>query len=151
MAYELTWTIEGSKDLSQRLLIMSDKVKDYTPAFQDSAEYLKEIFSGDVFNTQGGAIDESWAPLSEDYAIRKAKKFPGKGILEATGTMRDSFLTSWAADRAEVWNTAEYFKYHQSNQPRSRLPRRVMMKLAMAQQQAVVKIFHTYFKQAVGI
>jgi phage gpG-like protein len=147
MVFQLSWTIEGEKQLSRRLLIMSDSVKDWTPAFRQTAQDLKNIFSNDVFNTQGRAIQESWKPLSRAYAYQKAQKYPGKGILEATGKMRKSFQSIFKPDYAEVWNSIYYFKYHQSNQPRSKLPRRVMMKLGNQQREMVVRIFNTYFQE----
>lgn len=149
MPVSIGWTIEGEKQLSRVLLTLADGVKDWTPAFQETAITLKKIFSDDVFKTQGGVIDEHWSPLSKAYAYQKAKKYPGRGILEKTGTMRDSFMTMWRPDMAAVWNEADYFKYHQSNKPRSKLPRRVMMKLADSQRTLVVKIFHNYFERMV--
>jgi len=150
MALQLTWTIEGETQLSRRLLIVAGKVKDWTPAFRESSEYLKDVFSGEVFSTQGGVIDEHWKPLSPAYAARKAKKYPGKGILEATGAMRNGFMALWRPDMMQVWNEIEYFKYHQSNKPRrSALPRRVMIKLARAQREQVVRVFNTYFQDVV--
>lgn len=144
--FQLTWTIEGQTQLSRNLLILAERVRDWTPAFQQTALTLQGIFSNDVFATEGAVIDEHWSPLKKAYAERKARKYPGKGILEATGTMRNGFLTLWRPDMAKVWNEADYFKYHQSNKPRaSGLPRRVMMKLANAQRDMIVKIFHTYF------
>jgi len=148
MAFELKYTIEGETQLSRRLLIMADKVKDWTPAFEETAMTLKDIFSNDVFQSQGAIIEEQWSPLSKAYAYRKNKKYPGKGILEATGKMRAGFMSLYRSDMAQVWNEVDYFKYHQSNKPRTKLPRRVMMKLAEAQRQQVVKIFHNYFIQA---
>jgi phage gpG-like protein len=150
-ALHLSWTIEGVTQLSRNLLILASRVKDWTPAFEATAYELKNLFSGEVFDTEGSVIEESWAPLSKAYAYRKAQKYPGKGILEATGKMRNGFMTLWRPDMAAVWNEVEYFKYHQSNQPRtSNLPRRVMMKLAGAQREMVVKIFHTYFSSVVN-
>lgn len=149
MAFNISWTIEGEKQISRNLLLLAGRVKDWTPAFAETAYELKNIFSGPVFDSEGGVIDEHWAPLSKAYAYRKAKKFPGKGILEATGKMRSGFLTLWRPDMAAVWNETEYFKYHQSNAPRAKLPRRVMMKLAAAQREMVVKIFHTHFSSVV--
>lgn len=149
MSFQLSWTIEGEKQLSRKLLILADHIKDWTPAFRETAYSLKSIFSEDVFKSQGGAIGEHWAPLSKAYAYRKAQTHPGKGILERTGEMKNGFLTLWRPDMAQVWNDVEYFKYHQSNQPRSKIPRRVMMKLGDAQRTQVVKIFHSYFQQMV--
>ena len=148
MAFELSYTIEGDKQLSRRLLVMSEKIKDWTPAFAETAMTLRNIFSMDVFQSQGAIIEEHWSPLSKAYAMRKSKRYPGKGILEASGAMRAGFMTMYRSDMAQVWNEVDYFKYHQSNRPRTKLPRRVMMKLAEAQRQQVVKIFHNYFIQA---
>lgn len=114
---------------------------------QQAALQLKDIFSTDVFSTEGGVIEEEWPQLSPAYAHRKARLYPGKGILEATGAMRASFMTLWKPDQAMIWNEAAYFKYHQSNEPRHVLPRRAMMKLADAQRELVVRIFNTYFQK----
>lgn len=146
----LSWTLEGEKQLSRKLLILSERVKDWTPAFKKTADYLQETFQNDVFSSQGGVIDERWSPLKQAYAAQKAKKYPGKGVLEATGAMRNGFMTMWRPDMAMVWNKVQYFKYHQSNQARgSNLPRRVMMKLANRQREQVVRIFNSYFQEMV--
>lgn len=150
MTLYLSWEIEGEKQLSRNLLILSEKVKNWEPAFKDTALYLKDVFEKDVFDSQGGAIQEHWSPLKKAYALQKAKKHPGKGILEATGDMRNGFMTLWRPDMAMVWNKVEYFKYHQSNRARtSNLPRRVMMKLGQSQRVTMVKIFHNYFQSMV--
>ena len=150
MAVQIKWQIEGVTELSRKLEIISQKVTDWTPAFQDTADTLKSIFSGDVFDTEGGAIEETWQQLSTAYAKRKAKKYPGKGILEATGAMKNGFLTIWNGQMAEVWNQATYFKYHQSNAPRTKMPRRVMMKLADQQREQIQKIFQGYYNQIIS-
>ena len=152
MGLQLSFNIEGEQQLSRNLLIMAERVKDWTPAFRETAEELKSIFENDVFTTQGAVIDEHWSPLKKGYALAKSKKYPGKGLLEATGTMRHGFMTLWRPDMAAVWNKVEYFKYHQSNQARSsNLPRRVMIKLANAQKVQVVKIFHSYFNKVTKV
>jgi phage gpG-like protein len=147
----LRFAIEGEVQLSRKLLTISDAVKDWSPAFQKSGEDLIEFFSYDVFETEGNAIDERWMPLSQPYAKRKAKRYPNAGILEATGTMRKSFMQAADATSLTIWNAAEYFKYHQSKQPRSSsLPRRVVMKLTENLRQLVVKNFQAYFLERVG-
>jgi phage gpG-like protein len=124
MALQISWSIEGQTQLVRRLRGISANLKDWHPAFKESVDQLKDTFSNDVFETRGRAIGESWAPLNPAYAARKALKYPGKGILEATGKMRRSFQTRATADMGVVWNNAAYFQYHQSNRPRFRLPRR---------------------------
>lgn len=141
MSFTLEWSIEGEKQLSRRLRNIGDSVKNWQPAFDKATKRLKDIFENDVFNTQGGAIGEAWSPLSRAYAAQKAKRYGNRGILEATGRMRNSFQRQFKPDYGKVWNSVNYFKYHQSNQPRQKLPRRVMMKLAEEQREIVVKIF----------
>lgn len=144
---QLSFDIQGEQALSRRLRITSERVKNWTPAFKDTAIKLKDVFSNESFRTKGAVIGKPWSPLSRAYAARKAKLYPNKNTLEARGRMRQSFQTLWKADMAQVWNTAPYFAYHQSNKPRAKLPRRAMMWLAERQRQQVVKIFHTYFRK----
>lgn len=149
--FYISWNIEGEQQLSRNLLLVASRVKDWSPAFRETTVELRNIFSNDVFNSEGQAIQESWSPLSKAYAFKKAKKYPGKGILEATGKMRQGFTSLYRPDMAMVWNQVEYFKYHQSNKPRgSNLPRRVVMKLAESQRVVVVRIFNTYFQKLVN-
>lgn len=42
------------------------------------------------FDTEGGFASGGWAPLSSDYADRKAVMYPGKGILQATGALKQA-------------------------------------------------------------
>lgn len=141
----IRWEIEGEAQLVRRFQGIRAEMADWSPAFAQTAAELKRVFSNDVFQTQGRAIGESWRPLSPRYAARKSRRYPGKGTLEASGKMRNSFQTMFKPDMAAVWNSVAYFQYHQSNKPRSKMPRRVMMKLAEQQKQLVVRIFHTYF------
>ena len=129
MVLTLSWSTEGEVQLARRLRGVSESLRDWTPAFRDTAFELKKTFSDDVFATEGSAIGEHWQPLSPSYAAQKGRKYPGKGILEATGKMKNSFVSTFSADQAAITNTAPYFKYHQSRQPRFKIPRRVMMKL----------------------
>ena len=145
MPLTLSFAIEGEQQLLRRFAGIEKEMHDWTPAFKESIEALKDIFGNKVFETRGGAIGEQWEALDPEYQRWKSMHYPGKGILEASGAMRRSFETMFKADQAAIWNTASYFAYHQSNQPRSKMPRRVMMKLAEEQRQIVVKIFHTLF------
>lgn len=146
-AFQLQWSIEGKNELSRIFGFRKDKLVNFGPAFQRTAETLKSIFTNDVFRTQGAILNERWSPLSKAYALQKAKKYPGKGTLEASGRMRNSFETEWNSGLAAVGNSAPYFKYHQSDKPRSVLPRRVMMKLGTSQKEIVIKIFHEFWQK----
>lgn len=137
--------IDGEMQLSRRMNNIARNFTDFAPALEQSVIQLKEVFSGPVFDTQGEAISEQWSPLKKAYALRKAKKYPNAGILEATGLMRSSFVSKFDTTSAQIWNTAQYFKYHQSKEPRSKLPRRIMMKLTDNLKQMIVRNFQEYF------
>lgn len=142
---QLSWSIEGEKQLARNLKQIGDEIKDWTPAFKQAAEGLKKVFSEDVFATQGSVIGERWNPLKPTYLAQKVKSGYPADTLVKTGTMRNNFETLVKTDYAEIWNSTQYFKYHQSKEPRSKLPRRIMMKLGENQKEYIVKIFHTYW------
>ena len=151
MSLQLSWEIEGTQQLSRVLRDIGDGVKDWTPAFRESAEELVKIFSNDVFATQGDAIGERWKPLTPRYLAKKIEDGYPADTLIRTGAMKKNFKSLFKSDMAEIWNSTAYFQYHQSDKPRqSNLPRRVMMKLGEQQKQLVVKIFHTYWYKKVN-
>ena len=146
MGVRLKFNFEGETQLSRHLALVEEALGDWTPAFQTTTEYLIEVFSTDVFEGEGAIIEEHWAPLSRAYAWQKQKMYPGKGILERTGAMKAQFSATYGPKFASITNTADYFKYHQSNQPRSKIPRRVMMKLAGEQRESIMRVFTAYFQ-----
>lgn len=147
--FRIEWKIEGEQALSRKLMGLANDLKDFRQPLGQSAHYLRQLYSRDVFDTKGGAISESWARLSPATVAAKARSgYGGKGILERTGRMRKAFRHIVSSDQAVIYNTAEYFQYHQSNKPRNRLPRRVMMKLAENQKQQVVKYFQVYIRNS---
>lgn len=142
---QITWSIEGDVQLARRLRVVANGVKDWRSAFQEAADRLLKVFSYDVFSTKGSVIGESWQPLKPSYLAQKAKQGYPIDTLIKTGKMKKSFYSNVFADYAIIGNNTEYFKYHQSKQPRSKLPRRIMLKLGNPQKEMVVKIFHTYW------
>lgn len=147
--FQLQWTIEGDKQLSRVLKNLSTNIKDMHEPFGDAAHMLIDTFSGDVFSTQGGIIDEKWQRLSPKTVAMKARRGYPSDPLVATGKMKSQFKSVVSTDHAVISNDTEYFKYHQSNQPRTHLPRRPMMKLAERQKQQVVKVFQLYLQQII--
>ena len=146
----LQWSIEGEVQLSRKLIGLSNNLKDYTRPFSDSATYLKGIFSRDVFQTQGRAIGETWKRLSPATVSAKARRGdPAEPLITSRAVMQNSFYTIVSSDQAVIGNRAAYFKYHQSNAPRARIPRRVMMKIASAQRAEIVRFFQQYIHESI--
>jgi phage gpG-like protein len=150
MSFQLQWTIEGEKQLSRRLIGLQSDLKDLRYPFQQSADYLKGVFSRDVFRTQGRAIGEKWKRLSPYTVAQKARRGYPATPLVGSGAMQNSFQTLVSSDQAVIYNTAAYFPYHQSNKPRAKLPKRVMMKLADPQKEAIVRYFQEHLRASLN-
>lgn len=145
MAFQLSWNIEGEQQLLRNLRGVNETMGDWRQAFKKTAKELKQVFSNEVFATRGGVVNERWEPLSPRYLAQKRADGYSDQPLVRTGKMQKSFKDLVKADSATIWNAIQYFKYHQSNKARSKIPRRVMMKLGNDQKEMVVKIFHTHF------
>jgi phage gpG-like protein len=130
---EINFTIEGEKQMSRRLLNLGANIKDFSPEFRESTNFLKSFFTNDVFDSQGKAIGEPWPARKGSY---------GWPPLQRSGRMKKSFEASGEKTQGRVWNAVDYFKYHQSKLPRHKLPRRVMMKLTETLKDKIVAIFH---------
>jgi phage gpG-like protein len=118
-------TINGTEKVIKKLKKLSEL--NFEPEFNKIGEYLKQYYSGEVFLSQGGVFGKRWQPIADGTRKYKTKHYTGKGILERTGNMRKSFTFTATKDSVMVTNTATYFKYHQSSEPRTKLPRRVMI------------------------
>lgn len=150
MSVEFSWTIEGEKQLSRTMIGVENKIKDLKPAFDQSAKKLISVFSKDVFDTEGAEIKSRWDRLSPYTVAQKARLGFPPDILIRTGRMKNSFKSLVTSEQAVITNDADYFPYHQSNKPRSHLPRRVMMKLADNQKELVMKVFQEHILRAMG-
>lgn len=147
--FKLEWKMEGTTELSRVLQGMKTKLKDFSKPFASASKELIKIYSNDVFNTQGGEINERWERLSPYTVAQKSRLGFPKDILVRTGKMQKGFKSIIDKEQALIYNDTEYFKYHQSNQPRKKIPRRVMMKLAENQKQMVVKEFQKYLMKLI--
>jgi len=84
------------------------------------------------FRDQGaGGPGGPWTehPLSPMYAAWKARKFPGKGLLEATGALRTSLVsfgegsvTEYGPNSVFISSSVDYAGYHQTGT--TTMPRR---------------------------
>jgi len=93
----LTVTV-NKKKFETRVKALHSAVSDLRDFWRD--EFAPIFFAQiqDLFTLQGQPrggggrfAGGRWAPLSPRYAAWKKKAFPGMGILEATGELRDSF------------------------------------------------------------
>lgn len=146
---EISFDIEGEEQISAAFDFIGDKFDDMKePLRRSGGAALKDWDKN--FDTEGKTIEEPWAPLSPAYAARKAQLYPGAGILVRSGRMRGAFKEDLKKLSTTLFNTASYFKYHQSNRPRRKLPRRVMMKISNQLRKKIFSYFTEFFNETVA-
>lgn len=121
-------TISGDPSFLQRAagVISSGN---FSKPLKEIGDELVSYYGGQVFASQGGVYGTPWAQLSPSTQAYKAKHYVAYAAIPliATGKMRNSFRSTPSARQLVIDNTAPYFDYHQSNAPRTRLPRRQML------------------------
>lgn len=122
-------TITGQKEEIAKLQKLKDKLTDFGSAMKTIGDEVVRYYAGEAYTSQGGVFDTIWPELSPAYAKRKADKYPGRGILVASGDMQRSFEADPHTDSVAITNTADYAVYHQSTDPRSKMPYRPIMKV----------------------
>lgn len=151
MPLKINFTIEGDKQVDVLMDRMVKGVSNFREPLKESAAYMEKQIQNQ-FNSGGGQFSgtpggSKWDRLSEPYATNKSKSYPGKGTLVRTGKMKNSFKSFVSRSVATISNTTSYFKYHQSNKSRSKLPRRVMMAIGTGQQTQIFKFFNKYLNK----
>ena len=136
---ELSCDIEGDKELSRRFIkIPQDIGSFHEPLFKIGNEVRMSVDAN--YSSRGSLFGAPWA------ARKDSKSHP---ILEDTGRMRSSFQQNLGSDYVEIFNPTPYFKYHQSNKPRKKLPRCIMLKLDQIRKVFIVKTFQAHIGRAV--
>lgn len=134
---ELKVSIEGEKQLSRRLLTIPEDISDWKiPLFRIGGEVRGAI---DTNFSQRGALFGRWKPRKDNLP---------HPLLEKTSTMRRNFKQKLGPDYIEIFNPTPYFAYHQSNKPRKKIPRRIMMKLDKERKQFIQKEFQRHILKA---
>jgi len=146
MPVALVFEIEGEKHIERTLMVSSEKLKTYYKPLQKSADLLLSDID-QAFQSEG-AIFGGWAPLSPRYEAWKSRHFPGRGILERTGKMRGGFRKEVGTRELVISNPLEYFRFHQSRMPRTKMPRRVMLFIRNVTKENIVKFFQEYIQEA---
>lgn len=138
--------IEGEKKINALLENINVKLNDLKEPISESIDYMEDQVQ-ENFKSEGGKITNKWQALNPAYAEAKKKRYGNKPILEATGKMKNSFKKLSTSTYGRIWNSTSYFKYHQSNKSRSKLPRRPMLNIKRANQTEIYKIFNKYINK----
>lgn len=144
----VTISIEGAEEAVRKLQGTSSAVTGMQPVMGEIGKYLTRFFSSEVFASRGSIIGEPWPALNARYAVQKAKRYPGRPPLVRTGVMQRSFAFVTGATFARVTNTDRKFNYHQSDEPRSKMPQRVMMKVDEARAREIARMIEAFIDAA---
>lgn len=118
MAWQFTFTVDGVPQVSRAFNRVTDHISDLREVWDEvQVEFYK--IEEEQFKSEGAKGNGKWKALTPAYAKRKAKLYPGKPILQATGRLYEA-MTSETADSAVVktkdefgiGSTLPYMVYH---------------------------------------
>ena len=146
--------IAGETQLDRGIARFADGVADYSPIWPVIADdfYAEEKAQ---FASEGEAGGERWQELSPEYAGWKEVHYPGQPILQRTGALAAS-LTSANDPNAvnqqsrkmlTLGTRVPYAIYHQSIEPRTRLPRRPVIMLSNGFKTGAMRHIQAYLVQ----
>lgn len=134
-------TVSGSTEVIKKLQAFEVELNDWHDVFNNVGDYLMDVYSRQVFSTEGGILGDRWADLSPAYELWKAKRYAGRGILEASGRLKGGFQKRIGSQDMEIKNTTPYAVYHQSTEPRSKIPRRPIIGMSGDIESKVIRYF----------
>ena len=130
MAMRVTVRVRGVTELDRKLKTLGDSLYKFQPAMKQIGTRVGSFYANEVFASQGGALGKRWQALAVSTVkdkIRDGYRSEVNRPLERTGIMRRSFKATTTQNSVTIENTIPYFKYHQSSEPRSKIPYRPMM------------------------
>lgn len=153
---ELSLEVSGEEQIKTMLTGLGMDLRNLRGAMNEVGRTQIKYFSGNVFASRGATINggQRWQRLNDKYAARKAKKYPGRPLLVATGKMQGSFKYDSTGMSVTIYNTDPKFEYHQSSDTRRVLPRRVMLGVYSTMQRdvttTIAKVISEKIKQRAG-
>jgi len=140
-------TLMGTQSALNRLKKMKVNMKDFSKELDEVGRYMKQFYGEDVFATEGQIINERWRPLSINYGFKKREKYPGAGILVASGALKGGFRYVVNVSKMKFWNPVVYAAAHNFGYPKdgSRTPRRTFFKVDALRKKKIVDIIHKGF------
>jgi hypothetical protein len=149
----LTMTLEGEAVIDRVLSGIEARTNDLRPAWPAVVNAFHEI-TARAFATEGASTGAPWKPLAAStQAERKRQGYPpAHPILERSGALERALTTGEGAFSSMQPSTltirlggdVSYFRFHQSNRPRTRLPRRAPVLLTADDRTALMHPVRLY-------
>jgi hypothetical protein len=145
--FRITVSLEGEVLIDRALSGIEARMADLRPAWGAVVAAFQKAVAK-AFATEGASTGAAWAPLAATTrSERKRLGFPpAHPILKRTGKLEraltigeGAFVATTATSlRYQLSEETDYFKYHQSNKPRTKLPRRAPVLLTGDDRTALV-------------
>ena len=149
------WTVvPGEHQFARVFNTMGADIDDLTEVFQDISTsfyaHMKEVFARE------GAVGsrQVWAPLSSRYRAWKERRYPGRKILELTGSLKRSLteennplgIREIGKDEMVIGTRVSYAVKHQVGYagPFQRLPQRKIIELTEEVKTDWTKLMHSF-------
>lgn len=149
----VTLTIEGEIVIDRLLKGLEERASDLTPAWPAVVRAFREIV-GRAFDTEGASTGAPWQPLAKRTVDERRRLGfgPEHPILQRTQNLQRALTIGEGAYVRTTPRSLEYmvaphlgyFVYHQSNQPRTRLPRRAPVLLTMDDRHSLFRPIRLY-------
>lgn len=147
MPLKVSVTIVGDKETLKMLQDFGNSLGNWRSAFYLAGVYLVDIYTNKVFDTDGGFLGERWQDLNPVYELKKAKQYSGKGILEASGDLRQGFEKRVGDDELVIENWVPWGIFHQDGT--KRLPQRKLVELNDTIRGKIIDIFANELKNKI--
>src|SRR3954471_23324396 len=147
MAVRMRLEFYGEAQLDRTLARFSDNIGDARPAWEALATRFARV-EARQFASEGAYGSGGWAPLSERYAEWKERHYPGKPILERSGTLLHSLtvrpfpIEVLDASSMTIGSDVDYGEYHQAGG--DRLPRRRPVELPDSERRTWVRLLQRF-------
>lgn len=134
---EITITIQGDRELLDRLKKISASLNDMATPFDKAGGLLTKFYATVPFASRGTVYGTSWPALTDAYLKQKVKKWGGgRPILIASGDMAKAFQYESTKNMLRIFNPTPYFPAHQLGS--GNIPQRVVMLLDKQRKQTVI-------------
>lgn len=150
MPIRILITTVGPQRVGRALSIITERVENLEPIFKVLADVIRDTIADEILTEGHG----TWEPLSPEYARQKELKWGPQPILVASGQLLNSLTIQGAPghvefigpDRVRVGSSIDYLQYHQSQTPRTVLPRRAPINISREQRQRWIALIGDYIR-----
>lgn len=139
---QLELEVKGAKDVRMRFRKLKEGLDDLDKPLRESIPFLRAFVAAN-YESEGASSGAPWAPLSGPYAAWKARHYPGRPILVATGEMKARTLSvdAWKIEgnRLIFDPDSDIWLYHQEGT--RYIARRPILRLTAPQEQAIKEVW----------